>query len=50
LPRDDAMDLLKRAEGHVKAAIVMHKRNVSLSEARKLTDAAKGNLRAAIGS
>ena len=34
LARDEATDLLKRADGHVKAAIVMHKRNVALDEAR----------------
>lgn len=50
LPRDQAADLLKRAEGHVKAAVVMHKRGVTLIEARKLIEGAGGRLREAIGS
>jgi N-acetylmuramic acid 6-phosphate etherase len=48
MPRADAIDLLKRADGHVKAAIVMHKRNVDLSEARRLITKHKGKLREAI--
>lgn len=49
LPRDAAMDLLKRSDGHVKAAIVMHKAGVSLEEARARLDAAGGFLRKALG-
>jgi N-acetylmuramic acid 6-phosphate etherase len=48
MQRADAIDLLKRADGHVKAAIVMHKRNVDLSEARRLITKHKGKLREAI--
>ena len=50
LARDEATDLLKRADGHVKAAIVMHKRNVALEEARRMLEQAEGKLRAAIES
>lgn len=49
LDRDASMDLLKRAEGHVKVAIVMHKKNVSIDEARSLLAASSGFLRRALG-
>jgi N-acetylmuramic acid 6-phosphate etherase len=49
LPKDQSMELLKRADGHVKLAIVMHKRNVDAAEAKKRLDDAGGNLRKAIG-
>jgi len=49
LERDKAMDLLKRSDGHVKAAIVMHKRGVQLEEARHLLEKAGGRLRMALG-
>jgi N-acetylmuramic acid 6-phosphate (MurNAc-6-P) etherase len=42
------MDLLKRADGHVKVAIVMHKRGVAAEEARKLLERHEGKLREAI--
>jgi N-acetylmuramic acid 6-phosphate etherase len=48
LPREQAMDLLKRADGHVKVAIVMHRRNVSADEARRLLERHAGKLRDAI--
>jgi N-acetylmuramic acid 6-phosphate etherase len=48
LSRDESMELLKRAEGHVKAAIVMHSRGVALDEARRLLDTTGGSLREAI--
>ena len=48
LPRDDAMDLLRRAGGHVKVAVVMHYRSVGEDEAKALLAAAGGVLRAAI--
>jgi N-acetylmuramic acid 6-phosphate etherase len=48
LDREAAMDLLKRADGHVKVAIVMHNRGVDLERARQLLDAAQGKLRAAL--
>jgi N-acetylmuramic acid 6-phosphate etherase len=49
LPKDQSMELLKRADGHVKLAIVMHKRNVDAAEAKKHLDDAGGNMRKAIG-
>jgi N-acetylmuramic acid 6-phosphate etherase len=50
LDRESAMDLLKRAEGHVKVAVVMHKRKVDAGEARRLLEASHGRLRHAIDS
>ena len=50
IPASQAAELLKRADGHVKAAIVMHKRAVSLDEARQLIDRAHGRLRDAIAA
>jgi N-acetylmuramic acid 6-phosphate etherase len=49
LEKDEAMTLLKRSEGHVKAAIVMHERHVDLPEARTLLEKAHGRLRVAMG-
>src|SRR4051812_144592 len=46
--RDAAKDLLKRADGHVKVAVVMHKRNVEAAEAKKLLESARGRLREAL--
>jgi N-acetylmuramic acid 6-phosphate etherase len=48
LPRDQAMDLLRRAEGHVKAAVVMHAKQIDLDAARQTLVAAGGSLRAAL--
>jgi N-acetylmuramic acid 6-phosphate etherase len=48
LSRDQSMDVLKRAEGHVKLAIVMHKRQVGVDEAKRLIIAAHGRLRDAL--
>ena len=48
LPKDEAMDLLKRADGHVKVAIVMHKRGVDREEALELLKRADGRLRRAV--
>jgi N-acetylmuramic acid 6-phosphate etherase len=48
LPRDQAMDLLKKADGHVKVAIVMHRRNVGANDARTLLDRHDGKMRDAI--
>lgn len=48
LDRAGALDLLKRADGHVKAAIVMRRRSVDLQEARKLLDSHDGRLRDAL--
>lgn len=48
LPRDEARDLLARAEGHVKLAVVMHKLGVDVETARQKLDAAGGHLRTAL--
>ena len=48
LSRDDAMELLKRADGHVKVAVVMHKRHVEAPAARELLAKARGRLREAL--
>lgn len=45
LPCDQAMEQLKRADGHVKAAIVMVNRAVNLEEAQALLKYAGGSLR-----
>ena len=50
LPRDAAMDLLKKADGHVKVAIVMHKRSIPAEEARALLAKHDGKLRDALGT
>jgi N-acetylmuramic acid 6-phosphate etherase len=48
LNREDAMELLKRAEGHVKVAIVMHMKGESLEQARERSANAEGHLRNAL--
>jgi N-acetylmuramic acid 6-phosphate etherase len=48
LPREEAAVFLDRAEGHVKAAIVMQKLNVNLAEARQRLDQTQGKLRDAL--
>jgi N-acetylmuramic acid 6-phosphate etherase len=48
LPRDQAMALLKKADGHVKVAIVMHTKNIAADEARKLLERHGGKMREAI--
>nr|WP_206295017.1 N-acetylmuramic acid 6-phosphate etherase [Humisphaera borealis] len=48
LPRDEAQALLQRADGHVKVAVVMHKRGVNADDARAILIAVSGSLRAAI--
>jgi N-acetylmuramic acid 6-phosphate etherase len=48
LPREDSMELLKAADGHVKVAIVMHRRNVDADDARALLERHEGKLRDAI--
>jgi N-acetylmuramic acid 6-phosphate etherase len=45
LPRERCAELLRQADGHVKLAIVMHVRNVSVAEAERLLAAAGGRLR-----
>jgi N-acetylmuramic acid 6-phosphate etherase len=49
LPKNESMELLKKADGHVKVAIVMHRRNVEADEARKLLERHDGKMRDAIG-
>jgi N-acetylmuramic acid 6-phosphate etherase len=44
LPKEQAMDLLKQADGHVKVAIVMHEAKVGADDARKLIDRAGDRL------
>jgi N-acetylmuramic acid 6-phosphate etherase len=48
LGREQSMDLLRRADGHVKAAVVMHRRGVDRSEAQRLLDQHGGMLREAL--
>lgn len=48
LDRQSAINLLRAADGHVKLAVVMHKRRVSAAEARKLLEQANGKLREAV--
>jgi N-acetylmuramic acid 6-phosphate etherase len=48
LGRNESMDLLKRADGHVKAAVVMHGKRVDLAKARELLTGASGSLRGAL--
>jgi N-acetylmuramic acid 6-phosphate etherase len=46
--RETSMDFLKRADGHVKVAVVMQKRNLDAPEARKLLEQSRGRLRNAL--
>jgi N-acetylmuramic acid 6-phosphate etherase len=48
LSRDQAIEVLKAADGHVKLAVVMHKRSLPADQARTLLDQAGGRLRKAI--
>jgi len=48
LSRDDAMNQLKAADGHVKLAVVMHKRNCPADQAKTLLEKAGGRLRKAL--
>jgi N-acetylmuramic acid 6-phosphate etherase len=49
LAKEPAAELLRRADGHVKVAIVMHERSVGADQARALLESAGGTLRKAIG-
>lgn len=49
LGREPSLELLKRADGRVKAAVIMHRLGVSLAEADARSDAAGGKLRRVIG-
>jgi N-acetylmuramic acid 6-phosphate etherase len=46
--RDRATELLRAADGHVKLAVVMHKRNVPADQAKQLLERAGGRLREAV--
>ncbi|HYO08064.1 MAG TPA: N-acetylmuramic acid 6-phosphate etherase [Tepidisphaeraceae bacterium] len=48
LPKEASMDLLKRADGHVKVAIVMHRNGVPADEARQALERHDGKMREAI--
>jgi N-acetylmuramic acid 6-phosphate etherase len=48
LERNAAMELLRCAEGHVKVAIVMHRRNATIEAAQLILQKADGKLRDAI--
>lgn len=48
LDREESMALLRRADGHVKPAIVMHRKNVDLDAARQILERAHGQLRRAL--
>jgi N-acetylmuramic acid 6-phosphate etherase len=47
-PRDAALELLRQADGHVKAAVVMHRHGINLSAARQRLADAGGSLRRAM--
>ncbi len=49
LARKQSLELLERADGHVKAAVVMHRRGISLAEAQKILHDCGGRLRKALG-
>ena len=48
LSRDEAMSVLKAADGHVKLAVVMQKRKLPADQAKAILDQAGGRLRKAI--
>ena len=48
--RDDAMNLLRQADGRVKVAVVMHRKQVDAGEALRLLETSGGSLRAAVSS
>jgi N-acetylmuramic acid 6-phosphate etherase len=50
LEREAAMELLKRAGGHVKLAMVMEKRGMEAADAQHLLDRAGGRLREALAA
>jgi N-acetylmuramic acid 6-phosphate etherase len=49
LSREASMEWLQRADGHVKAAVIMQRRGVSLERARELLEECEGRLREALG-
>jgi N-acetylmuramic acid 6-phosphate etherase len=48
LTREEAMELLRRADGHVKVAVVMHRRSAAAEDARRLLEVNRGRLRDAM--
>jgi N-acetylmuramic acid 6-phosphate etherase len=48
LGKDESMEMLKKAEGHVKVAVVMHHKKVTADAARQLIEQAGGRLRGAL--
>jgi N-acetylmuramic acid 6-phosphate etherase len=48
IERDEAMELLRRANGHVKAAIIMHGKEIDLQHATRLLHTSGGSLRKAL--
>ena len=48
MDREAALELLRRADGHVKAAIVMHQRQADFAGARRLLEQCGGQLREAL--
>jgi N-acetylmuramic acid 6-phosphate etherase len=48
LGKEEAMEVLKRADGHVKVAVVMHRRGAEVEEAKKLLELSGGRLREAL--
>jgi N-acetylmuramic acid 6-phosphate etherase len=50
LPKDAATKLLQQADGHVKTAVVMHRRNMPFADAKNLLAHHGDNLRAALFS
>ena len=48
LGKDEAMEMLKKADGHVKVAVVMQQKKVGAEEARGLIEQAGGRLRGAL--
>jgi len=50
IPREQAMELLTRAGGHVKLAVVMHRRKIDSTEAQRVLDQCGGGLREALNS
>jgi N-acetylmuramic acid 6-phosphate etherase len=48
-PREECAELLARADGHVKLAIVMNRRGLSFEEARMALERTGGSLRKAMG-
>jgi N-acetylmuramic acid 6-phosphate (MurNAc-6-P) etherase len=50
LTREESLVLLQSTHGEVKTAIVMQKRGINATEAKRILEKAAGNLRAALES